>query len=192
MPRSDGAKMSPMIASAIGNRAPAPRPWMPRATISHSIDWREARQHGADQEDADAEQEDRSSAVQVGELAVDRPADRRGQQVGGERPRVEVVALEVGDDPRQGGPDDGLVEGGKEDADHDREEDAQSDRCGNWTGAMSPKVGTAWAWLADTRTSEALLGVAAGPDPGGWGRRGVDEPRAVSHMLGKTFRTAWM
>ena len=76
---------------------------------------------------------------------------------------------------RQGRPDDGLVEGGKEDADHDREEDAHPDRMRELdTGAMSLKVGTAWAWLADTRTSEALLRVAAGPDPWAAGGGGVD------------------
>ena len=30
--------MSPMMANATGKSAPAPRPWMPRDTMSHSID----------------------------------------------------------------------------------------------------------------------------------------------------------
>ena len=33
LPRSDGANRSPITASAIGNSAPAPRPWIPRAPI---------------------------------------------------------------------------------------------------------------------------------------------------------------
>ena len=37
LPRSDGAKMSPMIASATGNSAPAPRPWMPRNRMNCHI-----------------------------------------------------------------------------------------------------------------------------------------------------------
>ena len=39
LPRSDGAKMSPMIASAIGNSAPAPRPWRPRKSRNCHIVW---------------------------------------------------------------------------------------------------------------------------------------------------------
>ena len=92
-----------------------------------------ARQPGQDRaghEQADPEQEDRPPAEQVGQLAVERTADRRGQQVGGERPGVEAVAAEVGDDPWERRPDDGLVEGGKEDADHDRAEDAHPDGVG--------------------------------------------------------------
>ena len=37
LPRSDGAKMSPMIASATGNSAPAPRPWSPRKAMNCHI-----------------------------------------------------------------------------------------------------------------------------------------------------------
>ena len=39
LPRSEGAKMSPMIASETGNSAPAPSPWMPRNRISCHISW---------------------------------------------------------------------------------------------------------------------------------------------------------
>ena len=85
-------------------------------------------QHRADQEDADADQEDGSPAVQVGELAVERTADGGRQQVGRERPRVDVIALQVGDDARQRRAHDRLVERRQEDADHDREQDAQPDR----------------------------------------------------------------
>ena len=61
---------------------------------------RQAGQQRADQEDADAEQEDRPPAEEVGQLPVDRAADGRRQQVRGEGPDVEVVAIEVGDDLR--------------------------------------------------------------------------------------------
>ena len=50
---------------------------------------RDAGQDGADEEDADPDQEDGSPAVQVGELAVDRAADGGRQEVGGEGPRVD-------------------------------------------------------------------------------------------------------
>ena len=39
LPRSAGVNRSPMTASAIGKRAPAPRPWMPRKRISCHIVW---------------------------------------------------------------------------------------------------------------------------------------------------------
>ena len=90
----------------------------------------QAGEERADHEDADPEQEDRPPAEQVGELAVERSADRGREQVGGERPRVEVVATEVGDDPWQRRSDHRLVECREEDADHDRAEDAHSDGVG--------------------------------------------------------------
>ncbi len=37
LPRSEGAKRSAMTAIAIGNSAPAPRPWIPRAATSCHI-----------------------------------------------------------------------------------------------------------------------------------------------------------
>ncbi len=39
LPRSWGVNMSPMIASATGNKAPAPIPWMPRKTMSIPMLW---------------------------------------------------------------------------------------------------------------------------------------------------------
>ena len=117
-----------MTASAIGNRAPGAEALDAARgdELPHLL--RQPGQQRADHEDADAEQEDRPAAEQVGQLAVERAADGGGQQVGGERPRVEVVAAEVGDDPRQGRADDRLVERGQEDADHDGAEDAHPDR----------------------------------------------------------------
>ena len=69
----------------------------------------ETGQDRADQEQTHCEDDDRPAAEDVGQLAVDRPADRGGQQVDRDHPRVEVVALQVGDDLRQSSPDDGLV-----------------------------------------------------------------------------------
>ena len=99
LPRSDGEKRSPITASAIGNSAPAPRPWIPRARDSCHISCDKPGADRPDHEDADPEQEDRPPPEQVGELAVQRAADRRGQQVGGEGPRVELVPAEIRDDP---------------------------------------------------------------------------------------------
>ena len=82
-------------------------------------------------------QEDRPAAEEVGQLAVDRPADRRGQQVRGERPDVDVVALQIGDDHRQGGAHDGLVEGGQEDAQQDAPRISMRSRWGSGMGAWS-------------------------------------------------------
>ncbi len=39
LPRSEGLKMSPMMAIEIGKRAPAPRPWSARNAISCHICW---------------------------------------------------------------------------------------------------------------------------------------------------------
>ena len=83
----------------------------------------EAGQGRADQEDHDADHEDRLAAVDVGQLAPERDADRAGQQVDGDRPDVVVVATEVGDDGRQRRTDDRLVECAEEETEHDREED---------------------------------------------------------------------
>ncbi len=69
-----------------------------------------AAQGRADQKDDDAEQENRLAAVDVRELAVDRHHGGAGQQVSGGDPRVKVEAVEVGDDARQRGGDDGLVQ----------------------------------------------------------------------------------
>ena len=84
---------------------------------------RQPAQQRADEEDRHADEEDGPPPVEVGQLAVDRAADRRRQQVRGERPDVDVVAVEIGHDHRQGRPDDRLVQGGEEDAEEDREQD---------------------------------------------------------------------
>ena len=86
---------------------------------------RQAGQGRADQEDDDADDEHRLAAVEVGQLAPERDADRAGQQVDRDDPDVEVVAVELGDDRGQRRTDDRLVEGAQEQPEHDREEDLQ-------------------------------------------------------------------
>ena len=44
--RSAGGYRSPIVASEIGTIAPAPRPWMPRKTISCHMSW--LRPHSAE------------------------------------------------------------------------------------------------------------------------------------------------
>ena len=123
LPRSAGVNRSPMTASAIGNSEPAPMPWMPRKSDQLGHVLRQAGQRGADQEDDDADDEHRLPAVEVGQLAPERNADRAGQQVDRDGPDVDVVACELGHDRRQGRTDDRLVERAQEQAEHDREED---------------------------------------------------------------------
>ena len=70
----------------------------------------------AGHEQDDAEDEEQPPAVHVGQAAVDRRRDRRGEHVGGEHPRVVLDAAEVGDDHRQRGGHDRLVERGEQHA----------------------------------------------------------------------------
>ena len=85
----------------------------------------EARQGRADEEQAHGEDDDRAATEQVGQLAVDRAADRGRQQVDRDGPGVEVVAMQVGDDPGERRPDHGLVEGEQEQREQDRAEDLE-------------------------------------------------------------------
>src|SRR6266496_3027516 len=71
---------------------------------------REAGERRPDEEDAHPDDDHDPPAEDVGELPVDRPAGGDRHQVRGEGPGVDVVAVQVGDDPRQGGADDRLVE----------------------------------------------------------------------------------
>src|SRR5207237_1348959 len=82
----------------------------------------------AEHEDADPEQEHRPTPKEIGQLPVERATDRGSQQVGRERPRIQVVAAEIRDDPGKRGSHDRLVEGGEEDADHHRAEDPHPER----------------------------------------------------------------
>ena len=84
---------------------------------------RQAAQHRTDQEDADPDGEDDPPPEDVGQLSVDRTADRGRQQVSGERPHVDVVALQLADDHGQGGAHDRLVERRQEDSQQDGDQD---------------------------------------------------------------------
>ncbi len=92
----------------------------------------ETGEHGRDYEQAQCPDEDGPTAEQIGQLAVDRPADRGGQQVDRDAPRIEIVAFEIGDDLGQGDSDDCLVEGKHEQREERREEDFE---LGAWTEA---------------------------------------------------------
>ena len=86
---------------------------------------RQPGQGRADQEDDHADHQQRLAAVEVGQLAVERDGDGRGQQVDREDPVVVLVATEVGHDPRQRGPHDCLVECPEEQGEHDRTENLE-------------------------------------------------------------------
>ena len=86
----------------------------------------EPREHGADHEGQDGDLEDRTPAVEVGDLAPQRGGGRRGQEVRRDHPREVVEAAEVAGDGGQRGGDDALVQGGQEhagdEAGHDHED----------------------------------------------------------------------
>ena len=85
----------------------------------------ETAQDGADQEQADREDDDRPAPEEVRQPAVDRAADRGRQQIDRDDPGVEGVPVEVGDDDRECGADHGLVEREQEQRQEDRAEDLQ-------------------------------------------------------------------
>ena len=69
-----------------------------------------AAQHRRGREDHDRCNHEWLASVIIAEPAEDRHGDDRGQQVGRGDPRVELEAFELGDDGRQRGADDGLIE----------------------------------------------------------------------------------
>ena len=83
----------------------------------------EAGEQRPDQEDRDREEKDWTATEEVGQLPVDRTADRGCEDVRGEGPRVDVVAMKVGDDLREGGAHHGLVKGREKQAKEDRGDD---------------------------------------------------------------------
>ena len=85
----------------------------------------QAGQGGADQEDGDPEHQERLAAEQVGQLAVERDGDRGREQVDRDDPRVQLVAVQIGDDLGQGGADDGLVERAEEQREQHGAEDLE-------------------------------------------------------------------
>ena len=94
-----------------------------------------AAQRRADRKMRDPDQEHRAPAEEVGQLPVDRAADAVAvSRYAGEGPDVDVVALQVGDDARQGGAHDRLVQGGEEDAQQDGAQDLHPDAVGQLDG----------------------------------------------------------
>ena len=91
-------------------------------------------QSGPEQEQDHADQEHRAAPVTVREPRVDRQRDRRGHQVGGRDPHVEVVAAQRLHDRRQRGADDRLVEHREQQAGHDRREEPAAASGGEVTG----------------------------------------------------------
>ena len=84
-----------------------------------------AGQQRAHHEDRDRDQVQRLAAVDVGELAVQRRRDRRGQQVRGGHPRLQGQTVQVVADGPDGRRDDRLVERGEEHAEHQAAEDRE-------------------------------------------------------------------
>src|SRR5581483_5116046 len=84
---------------------------------------RDPAERGADQEDDDRDLQRSLAAVEVAELAVERPCDRGREQVRRHDPRQMLDAAEVADDRRQRGRDDRLVERREQDDEDQRAED---------------------------------------------------------------------
>ena len=80
-----------------------------------------AREHGAEQEDHDGQQEDPLAPVEVAQLPVDRQAHGGGEHVRRDHPGDPVEPVQVPDDRGQRRGHDRLVEGGQQ----DRHEQAQ-------------------------------------------------------------------
>ena len=78
----------------------------------------EAAEPAHDHEAGHPDEDEGLAAEEVAELARDRHRHGRGDQVGGGDPGVFVEAVEVGDDARHRGADDGLVERGQEQGQH--------------------------------------------------------------------------
>ena len=85
----------------------------------------EAGQDRADQEDHDRGLEEDLPAVLVAELAPQRRGYGRGEQVSGDDPSDVRAALEVADDGRQRGRDDGLIERRQQHPEHERTDDQE-------------------------------------------------------------------
>jgi hypothetical protein len=80
-------------------------------------------ERGADQEDDDRRLQQRLASVEVAELAVERPYDRRREQVCRDDPGQVLEAPEVSDDRRQRGRHDRLVQRGEQQHEQQRRED---------------------------------------------------------------------
>ena len=89
--------------------------------LPHAL--REAAERRADEEDHDRGLEDDLAPVEIAELAVERPGNRRGQQVRRDDPGQMVEPAELADDGRQRRRDDRLVERGQQQDEQERAED---------------------------------------------------------------------
>ena len=112
-----------MTAIAVTMIAPPPMPCSARDATSIVIE--PLRPHSTDpaRKNTTDDLEDGFAAEQVTELADDRGGDRRCQQIARDHPGLVARAAEVGDDGRQRGGHDGLVERGKQHAEQHRNED---------------------------------------------------------------------
>ena len=84
---------------------------------------RQTAQRRAGEEDHECDLQQPLASVEIAELPVQRPDDRRGQQVGRHHPREVLEAAEVADDGRQRRRDDRLVERGDQQHEEQRSED---------------------------------------------------------------------
>ena len=73
---------------------------------------RRTREDRAEREEDQAEEQNSFAAIEIRELAIDRRADGRGEEIGRDDPRVNVETAELGDDRRHGRRDDQLFHGG--------------------------------------------------------------------------------
>ena len=93
-------------------------PWMARKAISCGMFWLRPQSAEPIRKMTIASWKIRPATVEVGDLAPERGAGGRGQQVGGDDPGEVLETAEVADDAGQGGADDALVERGQEHAGH--------------------------------------------------------------------------
>ena len=115
--------MSPTTASVTTIRPPAPRPCSARNAISCAIDCARPQSTEPTRKIDDRRLQHLLAAVEVAELPVERPGDRRGEQVRGHDPREVRDPAEVADDRRQRRRDDRLVERGEQQHEEQRGED---------------------------------------------------------------------
>ena len=88
--------------------------------LAHRL--RRPAERGPEQEDRDRDDEEPPPPVEVAQLAVERDGHRGREQVRGDDPREVLEPVQVGDDVRQRGRDDRLVERGEQRREHDRRE----------------------------------------------------------------------
>ena len=109
--RSFGSgKRSATAANTVPSRMPPPMPCTPRAITSNSMLSAKSAQHGRQREQHDRREQKRLASEQIAEPPEDRNRDDGCEHVRRRDPRVQIEALQIGDDARHRGADDGLVE----------------------------------------------------------------------------------